>query len=567
MTVKVKRKVPVRRWVVLFFWLLVVPLSSFGQKVERTEKVQNQLLSELYFRYAVKEFNGSSMDSALRLSEIALSFDPASSDSRLLTAKILLKQKKYREAVSEAETALLNHTWNYYNDIEGRVFLAGVQYRLGEAAAAYVNLLPYKTFLTSKPDTAELFLKIEQVLGKDDDAASIARRFSREGFAQRILAERDEQWRNEALARLIDGKGDVPYYTRDALQVLILLDSGRNCSTLLSYYKRRWGQDRFYAVHSLCLPGADIQGILAALFTSGTTIRRDEIRQIKKILDSRNILYSVKEYFRGKRFSVSDDRTGDGISDMVTSIVDGRIQRVDFDMDQDGQADYSVYCTSGAVHRVEISKKTSVAITYLHYPYVETYRISGKGTERSYVIVPYSVKLPLIILPEQPVLQPAAVNPYVALPSVYTLEKNASKFTEKDAAAGTVMDAERVSSQDTIVSFLNSRGKIFKKREYSGLQLRNQTEDINGDGVPDLFFTYHDGRCASMSYDENHNGYPEYVEEYYPRHVVKWDFNEDGIFDFMKYTDGNVTIREYSTKMNGEFDLKIKTVHTGEENK
>ncbi len=542
------------RWTILFFCFLLIPVFTYSQNAV---KMQNLLLSKLYFRNAVNEFSDSRDAAALRLVNVALSFDTGSSDPHFLKAKILQKQKKYVLSESEVETALLNHDWNYYTDIEGRILLADIQYRLGDAGAAYINLLPYKSFLTSKPDTAELFIKLGQVLGKDDDVLAIARLFPREGFAQRILAEKDVQWRNEAVVRIMQGAAAVNYYTKDAVQELILQSSPENCPDLLAYYKKRWGSDRFFVINSLCLDTTDILKTLDLVFTDGSTVSRNEIKRMKKILDLRKTAYSIPEYFSSKKFNITDDLNNDGITDMETFITDGVLGTVRIDTNQDGIAEYTLGFRKGNIQSVKIVKDFSLVMEYLPYPYVHTYTISQNGKTRDYGIVPYAIKLPLVILPENPVVKPVVINRYVHLPSVYTLEDKSSEFTERDNGSTTVINAERINSRDTLVTFLNSSGIIFKKRSYKGTQIQNQSEDINGDGKPDLFFTYHDGTLASMAFDQNHNGHPEYVEEYYPRYLKKWDFNDDGIFDFKEYQNGTALIQEYSTRMNGEFDLRI----------
>ncbi len=559
MTVRLNKRGLVSRWIVLFFCFFLIPVFTYSQNAV---KMQNLLLSKLYFRNAVNEFTDNRNNAALRFVDVALSFYAEASDPHFLKAKILRIQKKYVLAENEVETALLNHDWNYYTDIEGRIFLAEIQYRLGDAGAAYVNLLPYKMFLVSKPDTAELFMKLDQVLGKNDDALAVARLFPREGFAQRILAAEDLQWRNEALARILQGTGADNYYTKEAVQELISHLSIKNCPVLLEYYKKRWGNDRFYVINSLCLDTTDITATLNALFTDGTVVSRNEVIRMKEILDLRKIDYSM-QYFSSKSFTITDDLNNDGITDMVTVIGNGLLRNVKIDKNQDGTAEYTITFSKGTIQSVEIAKDFSLLTEYQPYPYVKTYIISQSGKTRDYTIVPYAIKLPLVIMPENPVLQPVMVNSYVHLPSVYMLEDKSSKFTEKDTSSRTVIDADRISSLDTLVTFLNSSGIVFKRRTYKGTAIQNQTEDINGDGVPDLFFTYHDGQCASMAFDQNNNGNPEYVEEYYPKNIKKWDFNDDGVFDFEEYTEGTTLVQEYSTKMNGTFDLRIEKSKNG----
>lgn len=565
MTVKLIKKVPVNKWSYALLLLFLVPIFTYAKS---PAELQNGLLSDLYFRNAVKEYNNGNYEISWKLTSIALSFSSSSSDLFYLKSLQEYKKGQYYTAVKSVEDALLRNNWTYYENIEGQIFFARIQYQLNQAGAAYRNLLPYRNFILSQADTAELYTKIALALGKVTEAVTIATKFPRESFAQIILAKYDNQWRQQALATIKNNPDTrVNLYTKAAVQTLInvIIKSNKieQVPFYLDYYENRWGQDRFSTINSLCRDTSDPMKLLNALFAPGATVRRKEILRIQKILDSKNIQYTIPRFFQNKSFTITDDTNNDGINDMVTIIESGKLRKVTIDTDQDGIPDYVIGIKNGTVKSIEINAAKNVVAEFLQYPYLSTYKVINQGIVQKYTLVPYSMKFSKVIVPANPILQVVKINSYVKLPLISILELNSSDFTRKKIDEKSMIKAERTSLSNTIVSFFNDQDKKYRQKEYKGRVPYSENRDIDGDGIPDLFYTYQNGRLKSISYDKNHNNHPEYTEEFFPEKETKWDFNDDGIYDYIDLDKGTFHIQKYSTKMNGIFDIQIEHFQDG----
>ncbi len=549
----------VSRWIGFFCFLFLINAPAFG---ESAEELQNKLISDLYMKSALEEYNNGSFSSSLKLTDISISFNSDVSDAYYLKAKILLEEKKYSSSKREIEQALLNHNWKYFNDFEGRLLLAEIQFQLGDAGSAYLILIPYKNIIISRADAAEIYIRIAVVLGKIDDALKVARLFPDKSFAQKILVMNDFQWRNEALRRI--RRGDLSnLYAKEVLQELIMQKTDFSCSFLMKYYSKRWGEDRFYLLNSLCFEKTDLKKTLDSFFKKDSIISRKEIWRIKTILDRRSIIYNTKSYFSNKSFVITDDMNNDGITDSITEIVSGAVKSVKFDFNQDGNAEYKVICEEGVIKRIDVFTGKDIKIKYLPYPYIHTYTVTGKDKQRHYTLIPYNVKLPLIVIPDDPVLRLSILNRFVKLPSDSVLQEKASDFIEKDKKNQQYIIADRTSVTDTIVKFLDKNGEKYREREYHGTLIKSENEDIDGDGIPDIFYTYKNGKLNSVAYDENHNGNPEYKEEYQPLLIKMWDFDDNGITDYKDYYREDIHVQEFATDMNGNFNLRIEKAADG----
>lgn len=80
----------VSRWIGFFCFLFLINAPTFG---ESAEELQNTLISDLYMKSALEEYNNGSFSSSLKLTDISISFNSDVSDAYYLKAKILLEEK------------------------------------------------------------------------------------------------------------------------------------------------------------------------------------------------------------------------------------------------------------------------------------------------------------------------------------------------------------------------------------------------------------------------------------------------------------------------------------------
>ncbi len=556
MITNLKRPTAQIKLITAVFLFFAVIILSFGRETGQLR--QDKLLADVYFRNALDEYNKGSFNSAGTLVDISISFYSDFSDSHYLKSLLFFRIKHFSAALAEVKTALFIGNWNSFCPIDGHLLSAKINLESGDPAAAYMDLMPYESSADLNKAIAEIYVPAAAYSGHVEEALKVSRLFPMDNFAQKVLARYDRGWRNEARARIMSGD-NTDLYTKEAVRILINSIDLSLCSGFLSYYRKRWGADRFYLINSLCIDTADAENILDTIFTSTDAVRRDEIFRIKKILDYKNADYDARSYFRDKNFTVTDDLNGDGLCDVESRIEAGVVKSVQFDRNHDGVPEYSVEFAEGKVVSVKISDgDKTICAEYLPYPYLVRYTVNDGNVEREYSLIPYMIKLPVVIPAENPFLDSPSVNRYVSLPGSMTLETMSSKIEERNMAGDTVVEAERTSLAGTYMVFKGRDGVVLKKREYDGRRLIKEDDDIDHDGKTEVAYVFDKGKLVSASFDLNHNGKAEYREIYLPDRINEWDFNEDGIYDYREYTSGNVKISEYSSKLDGIFDIRLE---------
>ncbi len=539
----------------VFLFFAVISLS-FGRETDQLR--QDKLLAGIYFRNALNEYNNGSFDSAGTLADISISFYSGYSDPHYLKSLLLFRTKNFSGALDEVRTALFLGNWNAFSSVDGHLLSAKINLESGDPAAAYMDLMPYEESAALKEEIAEVYVPAALHSGHVEEALKVSRLFPMDGFAQEVLARYDTGWINEARARIMSGD-NTDLYTKGAVRIIISSLDISDCSLFLTYYRKRWGEDRFYLINSLCTDTADAENILDGIFGSDDPVSRDEILRIKKILDYKKTDYDARGYFKDKSFTVTDDLNGDGLCDVESRIESGTVKSVRFDRNHDGVPEYSVEFSGGKIVSVRISDgDKKVCAEYLPYPYLVRYTVNDGNVEREYSLIPYMIKFPVVIPAENPFLDPPAVNRYVSLPGSMTLETMASKIEERNLAGDTLIEADRTSLAGTYMVFKSPEGVVLKKREYDGRRLIREADDIDRDGKSDVVYVFDKGKLVSASFDLNHNGKAEYREIYLPERINEWDFNEDGIYDYREYMSGNVKISEYSSGLDGKFDIKLE---------
>ncbi len=68
---------------------------------------------------------------------------------------------------------------------------------------------------------------------------------------------------------------------------------------------------------------------------------------------------------------------------------------------------------------------------------------------------------------------------------------------------------------------------------YSGGIIRSEEVDIDHDGKAELFLYYRDGLLVATALDANRNGNFELTQEYGDKRTQSWDFDDDGVVDFI----------------------------------
>ncbi len=514
-------------------------------------------MAEVYFKSAAAAFDQGELKDSLEILNLSISFNKDSSDARYLKAKILFSTGKYRNSIKELKIALLTGNWHIYSEFDALILSAEYYLHSGDFKSAYDKLKPYKEKLGGNIEAARIFTKAAEKTGKIEEALEVAGLFPAADFSQSILVKYDRGWRSKALGKILSGD-NAGFYTKSTVRILIESDSG-DSAALLGYYKAKWGKDRFYLINSLILEDTDNMQTVNSIFSSSNTINRNELLRIRDILDNKEVSYDEKAFFKDKSILVNEDINKDGTVDGKTVLESGFIKEAEFDPDQDGILDFRIISSDGRIQSIDIKYPDRiVTAVYNPYPYLEKYIVRFEDRERVYFLLPYKLSYPAAVIPESQITGIISLNRYLKEPSPLYLEKVSEKIIEKNNENMETLTAERKSITDTVLKYSRSDGSVYRLREYNGAEVVKEKKDIDNDGLPEIYYEYENGELRSVSFDRNHNGYPEYRETYIPGNLSEWDFDDDGLFDYREYISGNRLVREYSTMMDGKFDLKME---------
>jgi len=525
---------------------------------ENLETRQDKELAGVYFDNALSALREGNSTDSLGLLNLSILFNRDSSDSRYLKALILSDMGKYRVSQKELKIAFRLDSWDHYNSFDGRKLYAENFLHQGYFKSAYETLVPYSDIIGKDPAAAKVFVFSAAASGYINQAVQTAQLFPSKEFSQKILARYDAGWRNMAIGKIVQGDPAL-YYTKEAVQEVIVLSPEVYLPGMLSYYHSRWGNDRFYQISTLIINDSNLEKRIELIFAEEMSIDRADILRIKEILDKKGIVYDAKKFLRDKKVIINEDDNKDGRIDGRTILDSGVITETASDSNQDLIDDYKITSPGGKIKRVVIrSEDKKIEAVYNPYPYLFEYTVTLEGRRRVYHLLPYKVSYPVVIIPETLIDDTLRLNEYTKEPSPLSLETVSTLIEETSLRGDTVMVAERNSLPDTKLKILQENGLIFTEREYSGNEVVTEEKDIDGDGIPDILYEYENGSLQSARFDKNHNGYPEYMEEYVPVSITQWDFDDDGSFDYREYMENGKLIREYSTNMDGNFDLRIE---------
>ena len=328
---------------------------------------------------------------------------------------------------------------------------------------------------------------------------------------------------------------------------------------MLEYYKNRWGEDRFFLINSILVDDSNLEKRIESIFDMDETISRADLLRIGYILDKKGIEYDAKGFFKDRKVIITEDINNDGIVDGRTVLDSGSITDTILDADQDGLIDYEIVSPGGNIEEVlKDDGDKRVDAKFNPYPYLSEYTVILEGKKRVYHLLPYKALYPVVEIPESQFKDRISLNIEIKELSPLFLESVSSRVEEIPLQGKERLTAERTSLLDTTLEYTLKDGRVYRKREYKGREVVKEERDLDGDGVPDIYYSFKDGILQSASVDRNHNGFPEYMEKYSPETVTEWDFDDNGSFDYREYTAGGKLIREYSTNMDGNFDLRIE---------
>lgn len=328
---------------------------------------------------------------------------------------------------------------------------------------------------------------------------------------------------------------------------------------LLAVYEEQWGADNFYRVHILRTVDVVDGSMIEELLGGFESIDGDLLTLLSQTAAEKagapagtDIFAVAFNVFQGR---VLRDPDKDGINEVTEQYRDGKITVLEANMDGDPEPELEVVFENEQPVKVTVLGLDEMffEVEYRRYPELSIVRIPSreggqkadqkadqKAVQEGGILeiktVPFSVYYPFPGLEAYAPSHPYPFPDATGLPSLYRLLANAA--TIEVYYPGETADGDN--RKDVALKFYREQkrieeyrnGKVEMQMDLDMSILERRSIDPDGDGYFEILEFYRGGELYRILYDGNENGVYEYIEEFTPVHIRKWDSNEDGIADY-----------------------------------
>lgn len=548
-------------------WTVSAQQAPPASPPSRTARL-NTSLSAIYLTQGASALSKGDLKTAAGLLKVALEFDPTSSDAHYLEGEMYQKMGgKIPEAIKSYETALNESNWSKYTDSECRLKLAPLLIRTkryGEAADTLQGL---------GASSAEYYLEYARALagmGSTFQAKNLLRvayeAYPSDAGVAALRISLDPTFRAQLARRYLSGTEGVPP-EKTVLSALVahtgdLATRGR----LVALYDKTYGFSPQVFAESLVgaknVTTAEIDKYAASGLLSDGALT-EKLYASLPTGAAKSDLASKIGSFSG---TVTLDTNGDGIPEETAVYKGGKITTLTVDPNQDGVAKYDVTFASDVPKRATVQiDGVPYTLTYGSYPFVATAVSDVNGDETTYTLDPGQVAFSLFGARASVPGAPSSFPPRVEAPDSVTkheLFSFAVKIETKNKSTQAPVSLWKKSINDILTLEQQwQSGRYNYKAVFHGGEKYSAEIDMDNDGYYEVHERYRDGKLYEITYDGDHDGIPGFTLVLAPYPILSWDFNDDGVADEVeKKISPTTTILEFSTKMNGVFDVVKKEV-------
>jgi hypothetical protein len=554
---------------VLFLAVCLIPAFLLAQPVRSLSGAESEL-GALYAGYAYDAYNAGEKSDASRLANAALVFDPGNRDalavSALLTAdggeleSALRLFEKAAAAYVPDQTALI--------DVERlRRRMADTALRLGFPERSYLYLLPLTEGERITPETGALFVKILSLLGKKDESVDVARelasRYPSSSLAVKVYLQVDAGYLPPFLIKPPDKQKAVQQlsaYDKDVYQLLyVRLRNQELKHEIAGAYKERFGEDLFWYLTEGIGDVMDPQeraSLIGRALAAHTPASREAMHFFRSLFTGETDRETYDAWFASFSGLLISDLNGDGYSETSERYKDGILTEYRLDQDQNGRYEYRVDFGDGRPSSIQ---SDTWKLTYADYPYIDQAELSDDTGTVTYMLYPYSMIHRLEYLPR---LTDSLNDSKPVVHITFPVEERISarslseKRYVKENSETITMDRPFAGGVEYHITSPRE-GDVREQRRSDGTFIIRE-RDPDDDGIFEVKERYLDNKLIELTFDENGDGHPEYMESHGEQTVYLWDLNDDGLYDCREYIDeSGRSVREVSTKLDGVFDFRL----------
>lgn len=527
---------------------------------------QNELLSGVYVDQARSALSSGDLKTVEGLLPVALEFNPGNSDALYLRA--LLDEKRggnIPSTISSLRAALNSDHWKVYSSTDAVAKLAPLLIRT-KAYSAALNLL--QGMGTTSAD--HLYYICEALVGdgKDFQARNLLEQaeksYPKDTRFIDLRLRIDPSYRAEIAQTFLRNPGAL---AKSAATTLIEYAADPSLALqLIGAFDKHFGSTPVVFAYSL-LAGKAITAAQIDTYVKDGLLSNGGLtaRLFSHIAPGPEKSYLAKKV-AGFTGTVTLDRNNDGIPEESAAYSAGVLQHLSVDNNQDGVNEYEISFASGTPTRLTVlSHGTLFRLTYAAYPFLATAEFTEAGRTTLYTLEPEQVSFPLFgartAVPSGPAHFPPVVNPPTSV-GKQELFAFASEVQTTEGKKNTPVSVWKKSLGDILVleKEWNGGRYAYKAVYQHGVETAAEI-DVDNDGYYEVREHFIDGKLEKLTYDGNHKGVPEFTLTMTPYPVLSWDFNQNGLIDEVeKQVSPKTTILEFSTKMNGVFNVVTKEV-------
>lgn len=529
---------------------------------------QNAKISSIYVDQSSSALAKKDWTTMSALLRVALEFDPGNSDALFLQGEMYeAVGGKISQAIDAYDSALNESHWDRFGETQCRMKLAPLLIRTKQYGRALAVL---QGLGTSSASYLENYSDALVGLGRDFKArqllATAVQAYPTDARLASLRIRLDTSYRSALTEQYLSMSASSSI---SAAVLVSLIRYTRDAVTkrkLLTLYDKSFSPSPEVYGESLLASGSIGKNEVDTYVSDGLLSNGNLTGELYRKLPSgptKSYLAAKIGAYSGK---VTLDTNDDGIPEETAEYRNGTIDRLVVDSNQDDVPEYDIGFVGGIPRTVEYTMDgLSYAATYGQYPFLSTATSHSADLQTTYSLESDRISLPLFggrsQLPEPPTAFPPLVRSEKP-PSKESLFAFAEQVETKNLKTNTPVSLWKKSINDILLLDKEwQSGQYTYKAVYHGGVKFSAEIDLDNDGYYEAREYYRNGKLYKITYDPNRKSDPEFTLALDPYPILSWDFNQDGLIDEIeKRINPTTTLLEFSTKMNGVFDVNTKEV-------
>ncbi len=555
-------------WIVPILIVFLFPVKLPAQ--------ENEQIARLYLDKADQLLRSGDIAGAVELAEASLQFVPENSDALFLLASEKYNDRSSSYTVIElCQQALRFAAWRVYSESDCVLLLSNVYDRAKQYTRVIELLEPEigKVGVSSRA----LFLYAKALIesGKRDRGQMVLQRgialYPDIPLLRRLLVRIDEAYREKLTGAFLNGNYFYDHYETVLVDLIQLSVSAEEKQELIKIYRDNGGSSPVVVLEELDSMEGDnrdpdrVNELLELFAGSGgfeNALLTFRFTELARELDLFEKASALAGEFTGNTIL---DSNSDGYFEILYKYEQGLLQRMVVDFNQDGITEYDITFREGKPDKVEGTKGGSyISMMFSRYPFAEKLIAEQPGTRTTYRFIPGYFSFPVLLFPEMYELSGVLFKPELneMLPVVRKDDLKDSVLDIREETlhhGGPFYIWEPLQEESSwLLGEFDDLGRVIRKIVYrQGIPVEGLW-DTDRDSVFEVTVRYIDGEQGTLYYDGNQNTVHEFSLDLGEEDMQFWDFNEDGIIDCRETIMENAKVlREYSSRMNGIFDITI----------